>query len=157
MQWSAGENAGFGDGASWLPVHGNHDRINVETETDNPGSLLNLYRDLIALRNGSDALSRGSWIPIHDGSEGVISYTREFGSEQKLVMLNFVTRPAPGEIPLAVRESLGPLGHLTVEVSTHRKPGETARSPTVTLAPYEATVFTVTTAQERRTNTSPAT
>ena len=137
MQWNAGENAGFTSGAPWLPVHRNHDRINVATQSAEPGSLLNLTRRLIALRNGSPALRRGAWIPVANGSRGALAYLRELGTEQKLVALNFRNRAVTVPLPAALPAPLP----FTVDVSTHRRPGEQAGPGNVALAPFEATVF----------------
>jgi alpha-glucosidase len=51
MQWSSGDGAGFTDpgAAPWLPF-GDGDANNVADQRDDPRSVLNLTRDLIALR-----------------------------------------------------------------------------------------------------------
>ncbi|HYH90495.1 MAG TPA: alpha-amylase family glycosyl hydrolase [Solirubrobacteraceae bacterium] len=48
MQWSDGPGAGFTDGEPWLPL--GDLATNVEAQRRDPGSMLNLHRDLIALR-----------------------------------------------------------------------------------------------------------
>lgn len=50
MQWSDGKNAGFTTGTPWLRVNPNYTAINVEKEAQNPDSVLNFYKKLIALR-----------------------------------------------------------------------------------------------------------
>src|SRR3954463_15755136 len=49
MQWDPTENGGFTTGRPWLPAVDPAER-NVEAQRDDPGSLLTLYRDLVALR-----------------------------------------------------------------------------------------------------------
>jgi alpha-glucosidase len=49
MQWDASPSGGFTTGAPWLPPIDPEQR-NVEAESGKPGSLLELYRRLIALR-----------------------------------------------------------------------------------------------------------
>ncbi|HQL83868.1 MAG TPA: alpha-glucosidase, partial [Spirochaetota bacterium] len=65
MQWSAGANAGFSAAEPWLPVAGTFRDVNVAAQTDDPGSLLAWYRDLLALRKKQAALARGSYRPAY--------------------------------------------------------------------------------------------
>ena len=48
MQWSDGPGAGFTDGEPWLPL--GDLATNVDAQRRDPSSMLNLHRDLIALR-----------------------------------------------------------------------------------------------------------
>jgi alpha-glucosidase len=56
MQWDASPKGGFTTGAPWLPLVDPAER-NVADQRDDPGSLLALYRDLIAWRNAQRASS----------------------------------------------------------------------------------------------------
>jgi alpha-glucosidase len=51
MRWDASASGGFTQGTPWLPLSVDA-RRNVESERRDPGSLLNLYRELIGLRDG---------------------------------------------------------------------------------------------------------
>jgi glycosidase len=51
MLWSAAPNAGFSSVEPWLPLSENWRDINAERQAASPGSLLSLYRELIALPN----------------------------------------------------------------------------------------------------------
>jgi alpha-glucosidase len=138
MQWDASPNAGFTTGTPWLPVHWNRESINVETQTGDERSLLGLYKRLIALRNGSRVLQRGAWTPVHDGGDGVISYYRSLGTERNLIVLNFRNKPVTVE-PSAQWPEL--TANLTVELSTHRRPGSAPGNDSIYLDPLEATIF----------------
>ncbi len=60
MPWEAdGENAGFGHGEPWLPLGEDHLDLAVDRQNDDPDSLLNLTRALIALRRAHPALRMG--------------------------------------------------------------------------------------------------
>src|SRR3954462_7425681 len=48
MQWDASRNAGFPAGEPWLPLADDAVHENVENLTADTGSILNLYRSLIA-------------------------------------------------------------------------------------------------------------
>ena len=56
MQWDA--DGSFTEAAEpWLPFAPDHERVNVAAQRDDPGSLLSLYRDLLALRRTSPTSS----------------------------------------------------------------------------------------------------
>ena len=50
MQWSGAPNAGFTNGKPWFVVNSNYKDINVESQLDDPGSILNFYRDALQFR-----------------------------------------------------------------------------------------------------------
>jgi alpha-glucosidase len=66
MQWSAEPGAGFTDGdpdATWLPL-GDAAARNVAAQREDPGSTLNLVRDLIALRRERADLRGGAYATL---------------------------------------------------------------------------------------------
>src|SRR4051794_22713090 len=81
MQWEPEPDGGFTTGDAWLPAVDPVAR-NVADQRTEPGSLLNLYRDLIALRR-----SLGTAFELIDADEGVLAYRRG----DHAVMLNFAT------------------------------------------------------------------
>jgi alpha-glucosidase len=94
MQWDTGPNAGFTSGKPWLRLSRDVERINVERELTDPDSLLSHYRRLIALRNATPALQRGSYRPVIERPNDVMAYVREHQGQRILVCLNFAARPA---------------------------------------------------------------
>jgi alpha-glucosidase len=85
MQWSAEPRAGFTDGTPWLfPV--DPQRRNVDDQRADPGSLLELYRDLIELRR-----RLGPEFDLLGVRDGILAYRR--GSHE--VLLNFSDEPRP--------------------------------------------------------------
>ncbi|CTQ34072.1 alpha-amylase family glycosyl hydrolase [Jannaschia rubra] len=61
MVWEASNtNGGFSEVKPWLPVATEHLGRSVAMQDDLDGSLLNHYRRIIALRNGSEALQKGT-------------------------------------------------------------------------------------------------
>ncbi|MFW5913495.1 MAG: alpha-glucosidase [Bacillota bacterium] len=58
MQWDSSRYAGFSGREPWMPVNGNHTRINVENETKDEDSVLKTYQWLLALRK-EEALAHG--------------------------------------------------------------------------------------------------
>jgi alpha-glucosidase len=85
MQWDASVTGGFSDGDPWLaPV--DPAARSVAAQRGDPGSLLELYRRLIALR---PELGRG--IRMLDAADGVVAYER---GDDYVVALNFGAAPA---------------------------------------------------------------
>ncbi len=92
MQWSAGEQAGFTTGKPWLAVNPNYTRINVESQENDPDSVLNFYRKLTALRKDSryqEALVYGTFVPYLEEETNLIGYLRKTEAQTLLVLANF--------------------------------------------------------------------
>jgi alpha-glucosidase len=72
MPWSAAPNGGFTapDAEPWLPLGSDVKQRNVEAQLDDPGSVLHLVRDLIALRRAEPDLRAGAYasVPAPDGA-----------------------------------------------------------------------------------------
>jgi len=105
MPWEPGPGAGFTAPGTepWLPIGPDAETRNVETELVDEGSLLNMYRRLLALRRGSKALRRGSFLSDPASTDEVFVYRRESDDETKTVVLNFSDEPrtvslSPGRI-----------------------------------------------------------
>jgi alpha-glucosidase len=93
MQWDATPNAGFSRATPWLPVGSDAERRNVEAQRHDAGSILNLYRALIALRAAHPALSRGEQRSL-PAPRDVYAFERTFGTERFVAALNFSDHPA---------------------------------------------------------------
>lgn len=89
MQWSVGQYAGFSTVAPWLPVADNFQTNNVESESQDGRSFLSLYRTLIRLRNSSDVLKYGSYVPLDLKNESLFGFKRIYGGKTYTVILNF--------------------------------------------------------------------
>ena len=89
MQWKKNEpNAGFSKSAPWLPVPASYATHNVETELKDPGSILNFYKRIRALRHTNPALIEGAYIPLNQDDPNVLSYLRTYKGKAVLVALN---------------------------------------------------------------------
>ncbi len=75
MQWSAAPNAGFSPAEPWLPVAPDYQTVNVEAQQADPQSMLTLFKRVIDLRRGDEALALGDYASL-DAPEGVFAYTR---------------------------------------------------------------------------------
>jgi glycosidase len=94
MQWEARPGAGFSSAAPWLPLAPDFERRNVEVQQRDRGSLLWLYRDLLALRRRTPALERGDW-HVLPATDGVLAFAREAPGSRARVALNFTDEPRP--------------------------------------------------------------
>lgn len=92
MQWDQSPYAGFSLTEPWLPVADNYRDVNVAEQQKNRESLWHAYKDLIALRKSSSALSYGSYISLDSGNKEVLAYGREYDDEYIIVMLNFSSK-----------------------------------------------------------------
>ena len=87
MQWDPTRAGGFTRGTPWLPAVDPAIR-NVAGQSSDPGSLLALYRTLIAARTASPALSRGTHRSIFGVAHEVLAWLRQADDERILVVLN---------------------------------------------------------------------
>jgi alpha-glucosidase len=108
MAWDRSRHAGFSSVDPWLPLHVDWPVRNVEAESANQGSMLNLYRALLRLRRAEPALSIGD-IELVASKADVLAYYRRHGDRRLLVALNLTSRRQeaplpPGELLLSTTE-----------------------------------------------------
>jgi len=72
----------------WLPFPPESAVRHYAGQRSDPGSILHLYRRVIALRRQHPALSLGDFAPI-EAPEGVLAYTRRSGADVCTVLINF--------------------------------------------------------------------
>ena len=101
IPWQAGPGHGWGDGEPWLPWPPDAATRNASSLRAEPGSILHLYRRLLAARRASPALRRGS-LELLDAPEGVLAFRRAAPGDIRTVVVNFTD--APVELALADRQ-----------------------------------------------------
>ena len=92
VQWNAQENAGFTAGTPWLKVNDNYKEINMADQDQDPDSILNYYRRLIALRKSptyKEVFTYGKFLPAYQDTENVMAYYRKDEHTRILVAANF--------------------------------------------------------------------
>jgi alpha-glucosidase len=87
MQWDGSQNAGFTEGKPWLPLMKEYEQVNVASQLEDPDSLLNLYRRLIALRSEEPMLKTADFFP-HPAGGDLIAYRRAAAGKDFLIVLN---------------------------------------------------------------------
>jgi alpha-glucosidase len=98
MPWDGTENAGFTMGEPWLPLHADWPTRNVARMTEDPHSILTLYRRLLALRRAHPALSVGD-ITLIETEGDLLAYRRRHGAGRLIVALNLAERPWHLKLP----------------------------------------------------------
>ncbi|MCP5071541.1 MAG: DUF3459 domain-containing protein [bacterium] len=88
MPWEPGDGAGFSSGHPWLPFGDDADTRNITCQKEDAGSLLHLYRDLIALRRNTKTLERGTQRSLA-APAGVFAFERTHRGERVVVALQF--------------------------------------------------------------------
>jgi alpha-glucosidase len=93
MAWSAEEpHAGFTNGRPWLRLGADWRDRNVARQLGEEGSMLQLYRRLLALRRQHAALNEGAYEPIAVQGN-VLVYARDHEGARVVVLLNFGHQP----------------------------------------------------------------
>ncbi len=121
MQWSGDRNAGFSRANPqklYLPVitdpEYHFEAVNVETQQNNPSSLLWWMKRIIALRKRFKAFSRGSIEFLQPDNRKVLVFVREYEDEHILVVANLSRFTQAVELDVAAYE-----GRVPVELFGH--------------------------------------
>jgi oligo-1,6-glucosidase len=88
MPWDATANGGFTTGTPWIAASPDHVTINVEAQRDDPDSVLNHYRRLIALRREDPCIAWGDYTRVRVSDPRVYTYTRTLDGTAVHVLVN---------------------------------------------------------------------
>lgn len=91
MQWSDAPHAGFTTGTPWINANPNYVKINAAAQQDDPDSVRNFYKKLIALRKNSEykeTIVYGSLEPVWKELHNLMAYYRK-GDKTLLVIGNY--------------------------------------------------------------------
>jgi maltose alpha-D-glucosyltransferase/alpha-amylase len=116
MQWSADRNAGFSRANPqrlYLPVNidpeYHYESINVETQQNNPHSLLWWMKRLLAARRQWKAMGRGSLQFLHPENRRILAFVRSYDEERVLVVANLSRFPQATELDLSQYQGMVPM------------------------------------------------
>jgi alpha-glucosidase len=98
MRWDATPSAGFTTGTPWLPIGDGVAGCNVETERNDPTSMLSLHRALLKLRRKRTALAVGAYERV-PATEDCLAFIRRHDRERLLVAMNFSPAPVALTLP----------------------------------------------------------
>jgi oligo-1,6-glucosidase len=135
MQWDAGEHAGFTRGRPWMAVNPDYTTVNAAAQTQDPDSVFNLYRRLITLRHELPVVARGDFTMLLGQHEQLYCFTRRFGHDELLVLVN-----ASGEAARLPGSELDEWSRAQLLVTNIGEPTESSGGFT-RLRPWEARVY----------------
>jgi alpha-glucosidase len=134
MRWDGSPTAGFSTGSPWLPMGDDVERVNVAVQGSEPGSMLRLHQDLLALRRAEPALSVGSWRLLAT-SETTLAYERAVPGRRLAIALNLGSAAASMRLP--------DVSGGRVLLSTHRDRDGAAVKGAIDLGPDEGIVIEI--------------
>ena len=137
MQWNSEPFAGFSSMEPWLPVSSDYATRNVDSQTKDTKSILNLYRQLLHLRRETPALYRGRYEALDAGANNCFVFLREFEGSGCIILLNFSAEARQVTLPRGLRGK--------ALLSTYMdRPGERIRNETfngLTLRAFEGLIL----------------
>ena len=102
MQWSPEPNTGFSDrpdGKLFLPIidsgQFSYQKINVEEQENNPNSLLNIVKKMIAVRKEYPTFGTHYMAFLEENNPEVLSIIRDYGQEKIYCLHNLSALPQP--------------------------------------------------------------
>jgi alpha-glucosidase len=129
MRWDATDTGAFTTGEPWLPMGTDVAAVNVAAQSGVEGSLLELYRRLLALRRAEPALHVGDWLLLAARGD-LLAYARVAGDRRLIVALNLGDGPIAAELPavgggrILLSTRLGREGELIHEAQVRLAPAE---------------------------------
>ncbi len=116
MQWTPDRNAGFSEAnpqSLYLPVvidsEYHYEAVNVETQANNPHSLLSWMRRILALRKRHRAFGRGSLTFLNPENDHILAFFRQYDGDTILVIANLSRFVQPVELDLSEFEGWRPV------------------------------------------------
>lgn len=92
MQWDASKNAGFSSAEkTWLKVNPNYKELNSKQEKESATSVLNYYKQLIALRKSSqykNTIVHGEFVPVKEVNTQTLVYERKLSNQTLFIAVN---------------------------------------------------------------------
>lgn len=133
MQWDSGENAGFSTGEPWFYVNPNYQEINVANQEEDPGSLLNFYREAVRLRRELPVVRYGRFRQHKPLSNKLFIYERRSKAQRLLVICSYTAESLKFRAPKGYKLEKGQL-----ILHSH---GEEIRNNGFLTKPYECRVY----------------
>jgi glycosidase len=94
MQWSSDKYAGFTSADfPWQRPQKDYNEKNVESQLNDPNSLLGHYQNLIQIRNRETALQTGSWLELPTSNRALYAFLRYNKTQVSLVLINLSKDP----------------------------------------------------------------
>ena len=88
MLWNSGEHFGFSEAEPWHPFSSEDEAITVAAQEADPDSVLNTYKDFVALRKSNPALHSGRTEVLDTDERSLLALIREAEGQRVLVLAN---------------------------------------------------------------------
>jgi len=141
MQWNTSANAGFTTGKPWLPVPQSYKTHNVETELQDPNSILSFYKRVLKIRHENSALLEGDYVALNPDDPNVLSYLRKYKDNAVLVVLNMSAEPQKATFDLSAQGFATPQPRTLVTTMK----GEVNSLSQITLEPFAVYIAEIST------------
>lgn len=115
IPWTVEEPHGWGP-VPWLPFPPDASARSAEAQRQDPGSVLSLYRQVLAARRASPALQRGS-LELLDSPPELLAFRRAEGRDERVVLVAF---DGPVDFDLAGEVVVASTGTATGETFSGR-------------------------------------
>lgn len=138
MQWNTSKHSGFSTAATtWFKVNPNYQEINVESQLNDPDSVLSFYKRMIQIRKQYQVFVYGTYELLLPDNPDLFVYTREGNGEKAIVINNFSDKSGDAALPVnfSYKDSELILSNYDVK--------ETSLPKTMTLKPYETRVYLI--------------
>ena len=86
--------AGFSNHKPWLKMTGSQDKINVESQFNDPNSIYSFYKKMISIRKQEDILVYGDFEEVNTVDD-VIGYKRTYQGQEIICLCNFTNTEQP--------------------------------------------------------------
>lgn len=103
VQWSGEPNGGFSKVKPWFYVNDNYRQINVESQLDDPDSLLNFYRAALQFRRDNPIVVYGDYKEHLPKSKQLYVYERNYRGKKLLVVCSFTAEAVRFDAPEGIR------------------------------------------------------
>ncbi|MDR4945556.1 glycoside hydrolase family 13 protein [Neobacillus cucumis] len=136
MQWDASNMGGFTTAnLTWLGVNPNYKEINVESQINDPDSILSFYKKLIQLRKDNPLFVYGTYELLFPNHKHLFVYTRRLGGRKAIVINNFSEKSTRMKVPTNVSYTFSELVLNNYDTADKKLRRE------CTLKPYETRVY----------------
>lgn len=139
MLWNNAINAGFSSiepDELWLPIDPDYKIKNLEVQSHQLYSSLNLYRSLLRLRNGSPTLTEGQYHPLYTNQPDVVAFARRHKGHQVTTLLNFSGDAISSKVWRAEHD----IGRIILTSHTEPRTSIVSLESGLTLYPHEGAV-----------------
>jgi oligo-1,6-glucosidase len=92
MQWTGELHGGFTRGTPWIGANPNHLTINAQSQYDDPRSVFEFYRALIAMRHAEPVVADGDFTMLAAEHPTLFAFQRRDQSSALTVIANFSSR-----------------------------------------------------------------